>query len=133
MIHKLRYDCFFCRKPGEVEYDDANPLNEERVAFWLQHVACDPCAIYHRTTRDSIRVIHDVCNKWAALKGSPHDDLDTRDKTRKKLAIWLNKLAVAVANFRHTANQFDPAHVELIIDEPTKMSGVVREIVGLKP
>jgi hypothetical protein len=132
MIHKLRYECVFCRKPGEVEYDDSNPLSEDQVAFWLKHVACDPCAVYHRTTRDSIRAIHGICNKWAAVKDSSTDCLELRAKVRKQLAMWLNKLAVAVANFRHGANQFDPRHVETIIDEPTRMSGVIRELTGFK-
>ena len=132
MIHKLRYDCIFCGKPGEVEYDDANPLSEEQVAFWLKHVACDPCATYHRTSRDSIRAVHHICNKWAAIKDSSADCLELRGKVRKQLAMWLNKLAVAVANFRHSANRFEPSQVELLIDDPQKMSSEIRRLMLFK-
>jgi hypothetical protein len=128
MIHKLQYFCIFCNKPGEVEYDDTNPLREEQVAFWLKHVACDPCAIYHRASRDSIRAIGQICGSWAAIKGTKFDDLESRDKTRKKLALWLNKLGVVAANFKHAPNRFEPVQVETLIDEPQKMSGAIRSL-----
>lgn len=132
MTHKLRYYCYFCRKPGEVEYDDANPLSEAQVAFWLTHVACNPCAEYHRTTRDSIRAIHQIFEKWAAAKGGQHDGLEARSKIRNKLAAWLDRLGAAVAKFHRCQNRFDPQMVETIIDEPNRMSGVIRELTRFK-
>lgn len=133
MIHKLQYFCVFCNKPGEVEYDDTNPLREEQVALWLKHVACNPCATYHRASRDSIRAIGHICCKWAAAKSGPHDDLDARLKIRKQLAMWLNRLGIAAANFKHAPNRFEPAQVETLIDEPQKMSAAIRTVIGFTP
>jgi len=130
MKHKLQYFCKFCRKPGEVEYDDSNPLSEEQVATWLKFVACDSCAVYYRTTRDMTRRLYAVCNDWFGVINTPHDDLDARNAVRNKLNKILTRLADAAAKFKHVQAPETASHVETLVDNPRKAGIVLHQLLN---
>jgi len=129
---RLPYTCLFCKRPGTIDFDETlrlNPVVEKILMGFKDHIACDHCAKYYRTTRDMTNALYSLATKWLQMQRDGADLPETRNQFRKKATRLIGRLDEAVMNFRRVGPAMTPQMVETLADNPCKCSELIRAIL----
>ena len=127
---KIQYNCCFCSKPGEVEYDEPEGVDKSQLgklaSLMPSKIACDRCARYERTRRDLGRHLLAAAVR---LSGFSIEDRETlKARLRPKLERVLQKLCKAYERRFSLAPFYEPQMVEQILEVPESTDVLLRQI-----
>jgi hypothetical protein len=128
----LPYTCVFCHKPGTIDFDETiklNPVTSKIIMGFKDHIACDHCAKYYRTTRDMTKALYSLATKWLQMQRDGADLPETRNRFCEKATRLIERLDEAAMNFRHVGPAMTPQMVETFADNPCKCSELIRAIL----
>jgi hypothetical protein len=129
---QIPYNCTFCHKAGTFNFDETikfNPILDKIIMSFKDHIACDHCARYYRTTRDVTHALYSLATKWQQMQKDCADVPETRNRFRKKATGLLGRMDGAVMDFRHVGSAVTPQMVETFADNPGKCSDLIRAVL----
>jgi hypothetical protein len=130
MKMKLSYNCKFCNRPGEVEYQDEGLLAEERVAHWLKHIACARCADWHRSRSDLCALIYQAANNWLVLVQSGQEiPSEVGERADGKFQRLLSRLCAATGKYKNCRVTYDSEMADELTRSPHRASPVISKII----
>ena len=126
---KLPYTCKFCQQPGFVDYEHNGMMTEDQVNNWLKYVACDPCAEFHRNSRDLTRQLLTVAGNWAnILKYSPAQAEKARDAIKASTERILRRLCAVIEKKTHWGGLFQSSMTEDAMESPNDAMRVIKSL-----
>lgn len=130
---QIPYTCAFCHKPGSVEFDETlklNPITASIIMGFKDHIACDHCARYYRSTRDTTHSLYLLAERWRRIQQDGSDLPETRNRFRKIATRLIARLDNAVMDFRHVGPAATPQMIEAFADNPGKCRELIQTILS---
>lgn len=121
---KHRYQCKFCGRPGEVEYE---PVPEFKLAIekWLQIICCDRCGRFYEAKRGVQHRLFANCMAVLQIRQSANKPKDA-DKViaaaRTRISNRCNEFAELVCDYLKIQTVNDPSFSEILMEKPHMVS-----------
>jgi len=123
---KLHTSCKFCRRPIEMDVDEAgfqSPIINAKL--WLANIACNRCATFYKTRSAISERIGKNCELLLNSRRTGKRDNEIEVAVCDQLTKLTKQLAKIVCEFHSLETQWDSEFVDNLMQAPAKFSLVL--------
>ena len=126
----IPYNCCFCDKPGQVEYEESDvtssPQFTRLIAALPKKIACTRCAAFETKRSHFCRLIVNLATQWS--REPLHTQSQLQQMAHERMTRTIQKLCNLYEIHFHTPPLFDSQMAGLVLENPEKAWKIVNKL-----